>query len=71
MVVLAVPAFLFAMAVYAAMSDFPVPGPEPVPPSTGPSDGDILVFVAIGAVGILGVGLIIVGEVCRRKRQAA
>jgi hypothetical protein len=49
------------------MFSFPVPGPEPVEPDTGPSTSDVLAFVWIGLVGVAGILIILLSKPWRKK----
>jgi hypothetical protein len=56
---------ILATKIYSVMSGFPVPGPGPVPPDTGHGVGDIIIFVGLGVIGILGVVLVLASRVVR------
>jgi hypothetical protein len=67
LVFISVVGLMFASMIYDAMSSFPVPGPEPVEPDTGPSTSDVLVFVWIGFVGVAGILSILLSKPWRKK----
>jgi hypothetical protein len=59
-------AVFYLWMVYNVMSTFPVPGPDPVPPATGPGIGDYVAFGCLGFVGIGGIIIIVASCVVRR-----